>query len=114
MLIVHKAYCGACRILIPNLKTSDDVKKLSENFVMVNAYDGQDPNAKLYAPDGAYVPRFVSFILFVTKTAVSKEKALEEISSFDSCRLSIEVLDLIKFCLRNGRQSSDSISPLKY
>ncbi len=59
ILIVHKAFCGACRVLIPKLKTSDDMKRLSENFVMVNAYNGQEPDAKLYAPDGAYVPRFV-------------------------------------------------------
>lgn len=59
MLIVHKAHCGACRILIPNLAASDEIKKLSNSFVMVNAYNGGDPNAKKYAPDGAYVPRLV-------------------------------------------------------
>lgn len=56
--------CGACRILIPKLAGSDDIKRLSDNFVMVNAFNGQDPKAKLYAPDGAYVPRFEIFLLF--------------------------------------------------
>ncbi|XP_037040236.1 thioredoxin domain-containing protein 12-like [Bradysia coprophila] len=59
MLIVHKAFCGACRILIPKLAASDEIKKLSDNFVMVNAYNGEDPNSNDYAPDGAYVPRIV-------------------------------------------------------
>lgn len=61
MLIVHKSHCGACRILMPKLSTSDDMKKISDNFVMVNAFNGEDPDAKLYAPDGAYIPRFETF-----------------------------------------------------
>lgn len=61
ILIVHKAYCGACSVLLPKLAASDDMKKLSDKFIMVNAYDGQDPKAKLYAPDGTYVPRYVTF-----------------------------------------------------
>lgn len=64
ILIVHKAMCGACRTLIPKLAVSDEIQKLSDNFVMVNAFNGQDPKAKLYAPDGAYVPRFVIFLIF--------------------------------------------------
>lgn len=71
MLIVHKAFCGACRVLIPKLKASGDVKKLSGNFIMVNAYNGQEPNAKLYAPDGSYVPRFVKLSLFIHNRTVS-------------------------------------------
>lgn len=58
---MHKGFCGACRVLIPKLVASDEMKKLSQNFVMVNAYNGQDPTAKNYAPDGAYVPRFEYF-----------------------------------------------------
>lgn len=60
-LIVHKTRCGACRVLLPNLAASADMKKLSDKFVMVNAYDGLDPKAMQYAPDGAYVPRFAIF-----------------------------------------------------
>lgn len=62
-LIVHKAYCGACRILIPKLASCASVKKMSKDFVMVNAYNGEDPKATLYAPDGTYVPRFAIFYL---------------------------------------------------
>lgn len=28
---------------------------------MVNAFNGEDPKAKLYAPDGVYVPRFAIY-----------------------------------------------------
>lgn len=63
ILIVHKAMCGACKVLIPKLVASNDMKKLSDNFVMVNAFNGQDSKAKQYAPDGSYVPRFAVFFL---------------------------------------------------
>lgn len=60
---MHKTGCGACRVLLPSLAASDDMKKLGDKFVMVNAYDGLDPKAKQYAPDGAYVPRFAIFYM---------------------------------------------------
>ncbi|KAG4074504.1 hypothetical protein HA402_015793 [Bradysia odoriphaga] len=59
MLIVTKLFAEHVEFSYRNLAASDDIKKLSDNFVMVNAYNGEDPNSTDYAPDGAYVPRIV-------------------------------------------------------
>lgn len=37
----------------------DDLKKLAENFVMVEVVDDEEPEDDKYAPDGGYIPRIL-------------------------------------------------------
>lgn len=64
MLFAHWSRCGACASLISKLVESDEVKKLSRDCVMVNAYDMKDKLAEdvKYKPDGNYFPRYESFL----------------------------------------------------
>ena len=59
-VIIHKTSCPACKSLKPKFSSSDEISKLSNNFVMVNANNGEDPSSdpKL-SPDGSYVPRIL-------------------------------------------------------
>lgn len=61
MILIHKTWCGACTRLKTSF-ASDDVKsviKQSENFIMVNLENDEEPKDKSYAPDGGYIPRIV-------------------------------------------------------
>lgn len=40
---------------------SKRIAELSKHFVMVNAYDNDEPEDDHYAPDGGYVPRTLFF-----------------------------------------------------
>lgn len=58
MLVVHASWCSQCRALKPEF-ADDDLRELSEQFVMVNVDQDEVPRALEFAPDGQYVPRIV-------------------------------------------------------
>ena len=60
MLILHKSWCPACKSLKPKFAGSEEIDKLSSQFVMVNAKEGEEPmgDSKLDI-DGKYIPRVI-------------------------------------------------------
>ncbi|CAI5456059.1 unnamed protein product [Caenorhabditis angaria] len=60
--LIHKTWCGACKALQRELKSSaktDELILLSRKFVMVNVEDDDEPEDAKYAPDGGYIPRIL-------------------------------------------------------
>uniref|UniRef100_A0A915D1C2 Thioredoxin domain-containing protein n=1 Tax=Ditylenchus dipsaci TaxID=166011 RepID=A0A915D1C2_9BILA len=65
-LLIHKTWCHACKSLKKSMQQSNArkaFKRLSENFVMVNTADDDEPFEEEYRPDGKYIPR----LLFLDK-----------------------------------------------
>jgi len=57
-LLLHKSRCGACRRLKGEMSSSKELAELSDQFLMVNAEDDEDPHRNpIYNIDGGYVPR---------------------------------------------------------
>ena len=60
MVVLHKSWCPACKSLKPKFQASKAIEKLSSQFVMINAKEGEEPmgDSKLNI-DGQYIPRVI-------------------------------------------------------
>ena len=60
MVILHKSWCPACKSLKPKFAASSSIEKLSSQFVMVNAKEGEQPiDESKFNIDGQYIPRII-------------------------------------------------------
>jgi len=57
MYVFHKSWCGACKNLGPKFASSQAIKNLAEQFVLVNLVDDEHPSDPKFSPDGGYIPR---------------------------------------------------------
>ena len=57
MMVVHTDWCGNCQKLKRTFNADAKLAELSNDFVMVHVDQDDRPDAKLYAPDGDYIPR---------------------------------------------------------
>ena len=61
MCVIHKPTCPACMRLRRAVSNSDEISKLSQDFVMVNLEWHEAPSSQDFAPDGRYIPRVIFF-----------------------------------------------------
>jgi len=62
LLLVHNTACHQCQKLKKAFTTSpytEDIVRLSKDFVMVNLQNEEEPAEDKYSPDGAYIPRMI-------------------------------------------------------
>ena len=52
LVLVHKTWCGACKALKKSWKDDAAIEKLSEQFVMTNCEDDEEPSGEKWTPDG--------------------------------------------------------------
>ena len=76
MVVLHKSWCPACKSLKPKFAASKPLEKLSSQFVMINAKEGEQPmEDSKFNIDGQYIPR----IIFLD----SKENVLKNVINED-------------------------------
>ncbi|XP_046850918.1 uncharacterized protein LOC124444366 [Xenia sp. Carnegie-2017] len=61
LLVIHKSWCKACKILKSYFSKSKKILELSSKFVMVNVEDDEEKLGDDFDVDGAYVPRLYFF-----------------------------------------------------
>jgi protein-disulfide reductase (glutathione) len=59
MLVVHKTWCAACKMLRQKFVSSPEIEVLSRHFVMADAEDDDEPTDEKYSPQGSYSPRIM-------------------------------------------------------
>lgn len=64
MVCIHRPWSHASRSLMPPLKGDEDLIRMSHNFVMVEITKEREPIDLKYAPDGTYIPRYISFLIW--------------------------------------------------
>ena len=61
MVLIHQAWCGACKNLKPVIANSQKITDLSKDLVMVNLLGDDVPPSPKFSPDGNYFPRILFF-----------------------------------------------------
>ncbi len=61
MLVVHASWCSKCRLLKRLFRSDKQLIELSEQFVMVNVDQDEEPTVTQLGPDGTYLPRVLFF-----------------------------------------------------
>jgi len=60
MIIIHRQSCPACISLKPKFASSDDIRRLSQRFIMINVSAATERLPSRFSPGGAsYVPRIL-------------------------------------------------------
>lgn len=74
ILVLSSSSLAARAALKPQVAASEEVADLSENFVMVNLEDSEEPDDASFSPDGGYIPRILFLGLCLVLVAPSDKK----------------------------------------